>query len=69
MSRVTGRRKVAMKRTIYTLLLVISIIYIISPVDVLPDYIPILGWGDDLGAVIIAVISFCGLSRLNKADY
>ena len=58
-----------MKRTIYTLLLVISIIYIISPADILPDFIPILGWGDDLGAVIIAVISFCGLSRLNKADY
>ena len=31
------------------LLLVISIVYLLWPVDLLPDVIPFIGWLDDLG--------------------
>jgi hypothetical protein len=30
-------------------------LYIICPIDFIPDVIPVLGWGDDLAAAIIAV--------------
>ena len=30
-------------------------LYIICPIDFIPDFIPVLGWGDDLVAAIIAV--------------
>ena len=47
--------------------LIISVLYMICPADVLPDYIPILGWADDLGAAIIGAISFFGVYLL-KSD-
>lgn len=34
---------------------VISAIYIISPVDLVPDFIPVAGQGDDLAAAISAL--------------
>ena len=30
------------------LILVLALIYIISPVDVIPDPIPVVGWADDV---------------------
>ena len=56
-----------MKKSICTLLLVISILYIILPADVFPDYIPVLGWFDDMGAVVVAVLSYLGLQRAREA--
>jgi uncharacterized membrane protein YkvA (DUF1232 family) len=32
-----------------------SVVYVVSPLDLLPDVIPVLGWGDDLVAVITAI--------------
>jgi len=28
-------------------------IYIVSPLDLLPDFIPIAGWGDDIAAFVL----------------
>ncbi len=30
-------------------------ILVISPIDIIPDVIPVLGWGDDIGYVVAAV--------------
>ena len=30
-------------------------IYVISPLDVLPDVIPVIGWMDDVGAIAVGV--------------
>ena len=38
---------------------VAGLIYFISPIDVIPDFIPVIGYLDDLG-VILAVIKFLG---------
>ena len=33
---------------------VMAVLYFLSPVDVLPDFIPVLGWLDDLGVLSAA---------------
>jgi hypothetical protein len=38
----------------------LAIVYIASPVDILPDVIPVLGQVDDLGALIIGVLNLAG---------
>jgi len=38
---------------------VAGLIYFISPIDVIPDFIPVVGYLDDLG-VIVAVLKFLG---------
>ncbi|MCP3136070.1 YkvA family protein [Pyxidicoccus xibeiensis] len=33
---------------------VLAVVYFVSPVDFLPDFIPVLGWLDDLGVLSAA---------------
>ena len=33
----------------------VCVLYIIWPIDILPDFIPVLGWGDDLVAAVIGL--------------
>ncbi len=40
-----------------TIILVFSIVYIIFPFDLIPDYIPVLGWIDD-GVVFYILVRF-----------
>ena len=39
-----------------------GIIYVISPWDFLPDFIPLLGWIDDIFILIGSLLLFIGLS-------
>jgi len=34
-----------------TLIAIACILYVLSPIDILPDLLPVLGWLDDLGAI------------------
>lgn len=40
------------------LILAITLIYLISPVDLLPDFIPLLGWTDDGAAIYFLIRRF-----------
>ena len=35
-----------------------GIVYMVSPIDVLPDIIPIMGWIDDILAIVVSVVLF-----------
>ena len=34
-------------------LLVLAVLYVVSPIDLIPDVVPVLGWLDDIGVVTI----------------
>lgn len=40
------------------LLIIFAIIYVVSPIDIIPDVIPIAGQADDLIAIIMAIMAF-----------
>lgn len=42
------------------LVIVLSVLYILSPLDLLPDVIPVIGWLDDLGALGLIVSALSG---------
>ncbi|MBU8898819.1 hypothetical protein DRW03_10385 [Corallococcus sp. H22C18031201] len=35
---------------------VLAVLYFLSPVDAIPDFIPVLGWLDDLGVLSAAAL-------------
>ena len=37
------------------LLAVFAVVYVISPIDLIPDVIPVIGWLDDIGVVSLVV--------------
>ena len=40
------------------LLFVFTLLYIISPVDLIPDVMPIIGWIDDAAVILAEIASF-----------
>ncbi len=38
------------------LILILAVLYLISPIDFIPDVIPVLGWIDDAIVVISAIL-------------
>jgi uncharacterized membrane protein YkvA (DUF1232 family) len=49
-------------------LVVATLVYLLSPIDISPDFIPIVGWIDDvvLASIFVASISQIMLSGLTK---
>lgn len=46
--------------------LVIAVVYLILPMDLLPDAMPIAGWIDDLIAILLAVSNAIRVARKYK---
>jgi uncharacterized membrane protein YkvA (DUF1232 family) len=40
------------------LVLLAALAYVISPIDLAPDFIPVLGWADDIGVIALAIYLF-----------
>ena len=48
-----------------------AILYVITPLDVIPDFIPFAGWTDDAGVIASAIASIGGAmndKHLQQAD-
>ncbi|MDB9525780.1 YkvA family protein [Oscillatoria sp. CS-180] len=47
-----------------------TLLYLISPIDIAPEFIPIIGWIDDaaIATLLFAEISQLFLERINKRD-
>ncbi|BBA80194.1 hypothetical protein RGRSB_1812 [cyanobacterium endosymbiont of Rhopalodia gibberula] len=63
----------AMKRPQYRRLIILgTLIYLLSPIDISPDLIPILGWVDDSLLIFLLVSElsslFCGYSKKSHND-
>lgn len=50
----------------YKLLPILAVLYVVSPFDFLPDFIPVIGWADDLIVLILAIFTFIALSPRNN---
>jgi len=48
---------------------VLAAVYVVSPIDLVPDFIPILGQLDDLGVVLFALESFLKLCPAQAVDF
>jgi uncharacterized membrane protein YkvA (DUF1232 family) len=50
-------------------LTLLPLVYVLSPIDVLPDLLPLLGQLDDLGVVLLAIEGFLGLCPTHAVDF
>jgi len=46
-----------------TFILIAALLYIISPIDLIPDVIPVVGWADDLAVGVGAGALALGVGR------
>ena len=44
------------QKIIYFIIVIFAIIYIISPIDLIPDFIPVVGWIDDFFVGLIGLM-------------
>ena len=53
------------KKELSWVFLILAIIYILSPIDIIPDLIPVLGFGDDFIVGALALINFINQQKKN----
>ena len=48
---------------------IVAALYVISPLDFIPDFLPVLGQLDDLGVILIALEAFLKLCPAGAVDF
>lgn len=49
-------------------IVMLAFLYLVSPIDIVPDVIPVLGWADDLAAVSLAWGKITELLSQSKSE-
>jgi uncharacterized membrane protein YkvA (DUF1232 family) len=44
-----------------------TLVYVIMPIDFVPDLVPIIGWLDDLGLASLAAVYLAGVAKQYRA--
>jgi uncharacterized membrane protein YkvA (DUF1232 family) len=50
------------------LIVIICVAYTISPIDLIPDVVPVIGWLDDAGIDVVGVVIFWLLGPANNQN-
>ncbi len=57
---IPGRVKAGRRSTssvwIWIIILIVAFLYAISPIDFIPDFLPVLGWIDDAAVLLTAIL-------------
>jgi uncharacterized membrane protein YkvA (DUF1232 family) len=48
---------------------IVAALYVISPLDLIPDFLPVLGQLDDLGVILIAIEAFLKVCPAGVVDF
>ncbi len=51
-------KKLLAKPGIQVFLFIFTLLYVISPIDIIPDVIPVFGWLDDAAIIVAQIASF-----------
>lgn len=57
-----------MKKLVGLVFIIICILTLISPIDTLPDFIPLIGQIDDVAAVLLGIFGY-GLIKSEKGSH
>jgi uncharacterized membrane protein YkvA (DUF1232 family) len=57
------RTHVYARQRIHTFILIMALLYILSPIDLIPDVIPVVGWLDDAAVAVGAGALALGAGR------
>jgi uncharacterized membrane protein YkvA (DUF1232 family) len=47
----------------------LAVVYLISPIDAVPDFLPVVGQLDDLGVIVLALETFLKLCPASAVDF
>lgn len=56
-------------KQVQALLFALTVLYCVSPVDVIPDVLPIIGWMDDLGVLLTDIVAFMYYLRSKRQEH
>ena len=48
---------------------VLAVLYVVSPIDLIPDFLPVLGELDDLGVILVALQAFIRLCPVGAVAF
>ncbi len=57
LSSARSRRSSARPRWVWVVMLILAALYVLSPIDFIPDVLPVLGWIDDVAVILITILT------------